>query len=92
MDAVQPRPQIGQSVAAAKAVGVQTRGHAMIGERKAVSVVFDIDNESIRRRIEKNPDFRRGGMFYDVVQRFFEREEDIVTHFRGDWKRRQLHW
>ena len=38
--------------------------------------------------VNEMQDFRSGGMFEDVVERFLEREEEIVAHFGGDGPRR----
>src|ERR1019366_7317912 len=46
-------------------------------EVKPDAVVRDADLEPARLRRQFDLDFRRGGRFYGVVERFFEREEEL---------------
>src|ERR1035441_1558764 len=59
-------------------------------EVKPDAVVRDADLEPARLRRHFDLDFRRGGVFYGVVERFFEREEELVPSRGRNDAARQL--
>src|ERR1017187_8887716 len=59
-------------------------------EVKSDAVVRDADMEPARLRREFDLDFRRGGVFYGVVERFLEREEELVPSLGWNGAARQL--
>ena len=59
-------------------------------EVKPDAVVRDADLEPARLRREFDLDFGRGGVFYGVVERLFEREEELVPSLGRNDAARQL--
>src|ERR1035441_510346 len=79
-DGLQPLAHIVQPVSS------RTNG----SEVKADAIVRDADMEPPRRRRQFDLDFRRGGVFYGIVERFFEREEELVPSLGRNDAARQL--
>src|ERR1017187_6554265 len=79
-DRLQPLAHIGQPVSSG----------ANGSEVKPDAVVRDADMEPARLRREFDLDFRRGGVFYGIVERFFEREEELVPRIGRNGAARQL--
>src|ERR1039458_3600411 len=59
-------------------------------EVKPDAVVRDADMEPARLRRQLDLDFRGGGVFYGVVERLFEREEELVPSLGRDRKSTRL--
>ena len=80
-DLFEPLAHIVQSIAAFETGrrGVGVSGWIPVFE--AGAIVPDGEGERLRLRGERDQNFGGGGMFHDVVQRFFERQKQIVPHF-----------